>query len=844
MSELNQEEQQQEEVRENSEQDTLKLGVSRRTFIGAGMTAAAAALVLPRQAQGITELIEGNGAGAGGLGDLMERRVNITNICKPVAFSSPEFSVPPNQWKFNCDPASRTAPLCAPQRLEARKATLTYTGRPVDEADIRNAPDSEPASQSAEVRVFYDPKAQSPDGGGCVQSPDGGGSVAHMEVLLGPTIICDRGGIIDFELTNYLPGQGFDEVTCHDLHEENRIQGSSDSGCFEEFSMHFHGLHVSPISGTCQNTSGQEIEFSSDHIFAPLVPDKGEDYPLGSGDKQLYYTKRRFRLAIPEFHAPGTHWYHTHLHGTTAVQTSNGMAGAIIIRKEGENEFIRGEDESTNLVVKDESTNLVVDDVVVDDEHDRIWLIQEFVAGLNDESPKKDEKFYVKTMAGQEGRFLVNGQYVPTLNITEGCPQRWRFINATGTPRGPMQLKLYKLDSGYCDDIGTKPLLDKLHEELRGKPETDTEEKVPGMLVGDQEAMYLIAVDGISFYGHNAQKVGPDSNHDDYKEGWKFAPGNRADFLVNLEAGKYYVLRDQYMKSDDNQEGVGDQYKSSETKYRQVLGFINVKSSGTGPVDSDLSSVKIVDDRPNYLRPIYHTELQNSPEDGVGCKDKPRIIDFAVKGKGLYEINSKQFNTKKDDDNREFTVPIIKVGLNTAERWLLRNIQCDVSGDDLGYKDKSAPHPFHIHVNPFQVEGELIDPSSLDTGPDNWRWRDVLAVDFQPVEKPVECAGGDGSNLGEFGENADLDHAYSPSQQNLGYYKMIRNRFADFDGEYVVHCHILIHEDQGMMRKLIVGDAEYFNEYPNGAFKVEPGVVRHHECTDDDGSTDPTCYTA
>ena len=59
MSELNQEEQQQEEVRENSEQDTLKLGVSRRTFIGAGMTAAAAALVLPRQAQGITELIEG-----------------------------------------------------------------------------------------------------------------------------------------------------------------------------------------------------------------------------------------------------------------------------------------------------------------------------------------------------------------------------------------------------------------------------------------------------------------------------------------------------------------------------------------------------------------------------------------------------------------------------------------------------------------------------------------------------------------------------------------------------------------------------------------------------------------
>jgi len=31
-----------------------------------------------------------------------------------------------------------------------------------------------------------------------------------------------------------------------------------------------------------------------------------------------------------------------------------------------------------------------------------------------------------------------------------------------------------------------------------------------------------------------------------------------------------------------------------------------------------------------------------------------------------------------------------------------------------------------------------------------------------------------------------------------GYFKM-RSRFVDYPGQYVMHCHILIHEDRGMM---------------------------------------------
>ena len=38
-----------------------------------------------------------------------------------------------------------------------------------------------------------------------------------------------------------------------------------------------------------------------------------------------------------------------------------------------------------------------------------------------------------------------------------------------------------------------------------------------------------------------------------------------------------------------------------------------------------------------------------------------------------------------------------------------------------------------------------------------------------------------------------------------GYFKM-RSRFVDYQGLYVLHCHILIHEDRGMMFRVNVGN--------------------------------------
>ena len=36
-----------------------------------------------------------------------------------------------------------------------------------------------------------------------------------------------------------------------------------------------------------------------------------------------------------------------------------------------------------------------------------------------------------------------------------------------------------------------------------------------------------------------------------------------------------------------------------------------------------------------------------------------------------------------------------------------------------------------------------------------------------------------------------------------GFFRM-RSRFVDFAGQYVIHCHILAHEDRGMMMMVVV----------------------------------------
>ena len=115
--------------------------------------------------------------------------------------------------------------------------------------------------------------------------------------------------------------------------------------------------------------------------------------------------------------------------------------------------------------------------------------------------------------------------------------------------------------------------------------------------------------------------------------------------------------------------------------------------------------------------------------------------------------------------------------LGDAEEWTIKN-------EDTTMR---IAHPFHIHINPFQVV-EVFDPATM-TEPLKlkrpWVWWDAF---------PIPAG---------------------------GYFKM-RTRFVDFTGVYVQHCHILAHEDRGMMQLVQV-----CNEPKSEQCRMESGVEHH-----------------
>jgi FtsP/CotA-like multicopper oxidase with cupredoxin domain len=124
--------------------------------------------------------------------------------------------------------------------------------------------------------------------------------------------------------------------------------------------------------------------------------------------------------------------------------------------------------------------------------------------------------------------------------------------------------------------------------------------------------------------------------------------------------------------------------------------------------------------------------------------------------------------------------------LGDYEEWTLTNSTSQIA------------HPFHIHVNPFQVEiydpnasGKTCNPGS------NFVWRDVIAI---PPSK--------------------LDNTGKVVDQ--GYVK-IRLPFVDFAGSFVLHCHMQAHEDRGMMQLIRVIRAD--QAIPIAAERI---TVPHH----------------
>ncbi|GBF80616.1 multicopper oxidase family protein [Aphanothece sacrum] len=490
-------------------------------------------------------------------------------------------------------------------------------------------------------------------------------SAPDVPFIPAPTLCLNPGDIIEINLQNTLLA---DDKSC-----QNPV--FNQPNCFNTTNLHFHGLHVSPLSMGKDGipVSGghpSDVEFSSDDVLMEIQPGETNNY----------------LVQLPKNHAPGTHWYHSHRHGSTAVQVSNAMAGAIIIKEPS-------------------------DQAICPDAPDVLWILQDVLSdGRGQGGIIDDNDVYIQQGRNNEGECLVNGKYQPTLTIQKGEIQRWRFVNAGSTPRTLMNLKLCKGTLKNVSDCDNNTL----------------------------QTMYLIARDGINFYG---KKPKSQTTH-------AFSPGNRSDFLVNLEPGNYTLIKDVYTGTKNVYGDANDPSQavnSNASKFsKQVIAYITVTNTPYSKAEAVKNQFDTLQANgipttgmANYLNPITGPVIPN-----------PKKVEFEA-SRGVFTID----NIKFGDPNAKFTV-----ALNSQEEWILDN----TSG---------VTHPFHIHVNPFQV----VAIGTKSGGTITWKkvpeadliWQDTVGID----------------------PNIPLK---------------IQHRFDDYNGTYVLHCHILIHEDQGMMYEVEV----------------------------------------
>jgi FtsP/CotA-like multicopper oxidase with cupredoxin domain/peroxiredoxin len=218
------------------------------------------------------------------------------------------------------------------------------------------------------------------------------------------------------------------------------------------------------------------------------------------------------------------------------------------------------------------------------------------------------------------------------------------------------------------------------------------------------------------------------------------APGQRSDVLIKAPMVPRGETRIYHLKQLATSSARATHNRATDASYLAKIVVRGEPRPMTLPEVKDLARCRPFD-------PVGDDELvPPTIPDGLlrfAAKDPS---DPSKPETGFYTINDRTFHAQ------EMQPPILTLG--TAQEWTIR---AEVSN-----------HPFHLHVNPFQVvsytckncPGDALDHSvQLDV------WRDTLYI--------LE------------GET----------------YK-IRTRFRDYDGDAVLHCHILDHEDQGMMMRI------------------------------------------
>lgn len=619
--------------------------------------------------------------------------------------------------------------------------------------------------------------------------------------LVGPSMRVKPGQLLRINLINNLPAN---DPTC------KSNENMDIPHCFNSTNLHTHGWHVSPTG-------------NSDNVLLDIPPTTGLDYE--------YY--------LPKDHPAGTFWYHSHRHGSTALQVSSGMVGTLIV-------------EGTRPL-KDKAENGIADiDTILKDPsgkklEDRVFMFEQIQYACIDKDPNSNNFGNIITnAAGQwicpdgqvgeieqygnqfgpgtwaaSGRFtMINGLLQPMIETQAGKIERWRLIH--GGVRDTINFRIVK--SGF--KAGNKEEMNKVLNEIRSKPPAEQKrllENYCSVGAGKDYNQSEFAVDGLTRYNISNKLMNV------------LQPGYRSDILVAFnQPGIYCVLDDATPPEASinsltvEKNGLLKAVASADVDDTRLLSMVFVdggKPFTNAPqeyivdqlaaANQDLPK-EVLSDLKKFQIPEYAPHRPVSPKEVTGTQE----LSFAIRAASdtinttqsttLFQIANKANPTQEDyysyDPNR--IDRILKLG--GVDEWTL------TSG--------SIGHPFHIHVNPFQIV-QIYKPPPPGSK--------------KPVGDPVVDAKG---RCTDFDSKGNLDPQYcdqigvwrdtlfvkNPALDftglTRGYTIIMRTRYQRYIGDFVLHCHILDHEDQGMMQNIRIAP---IGGYLEGNPVPTEGVMKH-----------------
>lgn len=381
--------------------------------------------------------------------------------------------------------------------------------------------------------------------------------------------------------------------------------------------------------------------------------------------------------------------YHPHLHGSTALQVSSGMAGALIVRAErpplvgtdrqivqpGDLDLLLrapdGQPLAEKVLVLQQIQYARLDangqiEVVPDGPDKGHYICKEGqVGGINQYGPQFGPGTWPNS-----GRYTsINGAVLGSLGqATVGSVERWRFIHAGVRDTINLQI-LHKTSDVSLDDV------------------TRADGNWIDQNCGAPINFHVVAQDGLTMAA--AQK----------RTQSVLQPGYRVDALVSFpQAGDYCIIDAATPPAGSVNQDEPD---------RRLLGVVSATGDATPAMAAD-----------DYLQNwLLAAAERNIPEDA-----RQRVTDDLRDGLKLSafvphpdiqkdEVTGEQTLVFNIDTSQ--TPPVFEVNgqpydPNRIDRQLV------VGGvDEWTLTSDLASHPFHIHVNPFQIVS-ILDPDGKD----------------------------------------------------------------------------------------------------------------------------------